>query len=488
MEKLLQHWTTYSIFFIAAFLFVFLFSCTTSPMYEHYPFWFHGDSGIFQEMGVCLVKGGTPYVDLFDHKGPVLWFIQAFGIWISPHWGFVLLQTIFLFFTVVIWHKTIQLFIDKQTHAFLILGLGLFFLMCFYSRGNLCEEWSLPFISWPIYLLIKSIKSGSTLSFLDSLISGVCIGVLALIRMNNMAPFLGFMLWYFIMLVKESKWRPVIFNALSIAVGVFAVFIPCISFYYFKAGWHGVEEMLYGTFGFNFIYIAGKENWSIVQWLQYYIPMAGFLIITCLCIRKDNIDITVPTIVSYIITFLAIGNKQFWHYLMIIIPIIIVTICLLFKLSSKSGFVILGIVFILCCIVGYNAVDCLAHRLLGNPVNTELNDGFHRFVTSISPEERESIYNENLNHMGAGLFADERICQCNRFLSKHHYESSPRLNDYYKTHGIKELQPTWILTQSPRPVLTDDYMACNYTLADSIPGGEFDNIWCWKKNNKELNQ
>lgn len=84
MKNVPYNWLPYVILLFAAVLFLFLFSCTTSPLYEHHPFWFRGDCGIFQEIGVYLIHGGTPYVDLFDHKGSLLWFIQALGIWISP--------------------------------------------------------------------------------------------------------------------------------------------------------------------------------------------------------------------------------------------------------------------------------------------------------------------------------------------------------------------------------------------------------------------
>lgn len=472
----------YCLLFVTAFLFVLFFSCTTSPFYEHYPFWFHGDSGIFQEMGVCILQGGTPYVDLFDHKGPILWFLQALGIWISPNWGLMALQSFFLFATLILWYKTIRLYIEKKWVIILILGLGIFFLMCFYMRGNLCEEWSLPFISWPIYIYSKRHKKSSILSISDSFIVGLCVGILALIRMNNMAPFLGFVLWFYIIQIKESKWKQLIHSSLAMIVGVIVIFIPCILYYYCKASWYGVEEMLFGTFGFNFNYISDHKDWGIVQWIQYNIPIAGLLLITCLCITKNYSGITIPTIISFIITYLTFGNRMFYHYIMIFIPLSIVTLCLLFKSYSKIGFIILGVVIIQGGIVGYNAIDCLAHRLLGNPVNTELNDGFHRFVNSIHTEERKSIYNKGLNHMGPGLFADENIIQCNRFIYKQHYELSPRLRKYQESHDIKYLKPVWVLTQSLKPITTDSYLLSNYSICDSIPGGEFEPIWCWKRN------
>ena len=35
------------------------------------------DSCVFKQMGLAILSGKTPYLDLFDHKGPVIYFINA---------------------------------------------------------------------------------------------------------------------------------------------------------------------------------------------------------------------------------------------------------------------------------------------------------------------------------------------------------------------------------------------------------------------------
>ena len=131
---------------------------------------------------------------------------------------------------------------------------------------------------------------------------------------------------------------------------------------------------------------------------------------------------------------------------------------------------------------GYDAFDHLAFRLLGKQANTEINDGFHKFISSIPIDERNSIYNDDLECIGSGLFAKENTYQCNKIIYSTHIDHSDYLKKYEESHGIKDLNPIWVLTQSPRPETTDEYLIANYTLADSIPGGEFDPIWCWRKN------
>lgn len=480
------NWATYGILFIAAFLFVFLFSCTTSPLYEHYPFWFHGDSGIFQEMGVCLAQGGTPYLDLFDHKGPILWFIQALGIVISPRWGIVILQTLFLSVTLILWYKSVHIITQRQIASLFISILGLFFLMAFYQRGNLCEEWSLPFISLPIFFYILRWKTVSSYKHLDCFIIGLCVGILAMIRLNNTAPIIGFVLWHIIYCIKRKEYRRLWNDIAIICCGIAIVLFVCSVFYFIKAGWPGVYGMLYGSFLFNFIYIK-KSN--VLPWgtlIQHYIPSVCFIIITIIFLirKRTYLNIVVPMLISYIVTLCAIGLLGFIHYMILFIPLFIITMGLSFEISTKPAYIFYFITIIQVAILGYDAVDHLLFRLRGKKANTEINDGFHRFISSLPSNERKSIYNAGLNHIGAGLFADENIYQSNRIIYKGHTDISKRLQDYEATHGIKELQPIWVLTQSSRPKVSDEYMAHHYTLADSIPGGEFDPIWCWKKNNE----
>lgn len=495
MKNAQYNWLTYGILLLAAVLFVFLFSCTTSPLYEHHPFWFRGDSGIFQELGICLLQGGIPYIDLWDHKGPVLWFIQALGIWISPSWGIMALQSLSLSCTLVLWYKISRLIVKNHGVSIVVALLGLLFLLAFYERGNLCEEWCLSFISLPIYLYFRRWKKAQTnqplYTSLDSFITGLCVGVIAMIRLNNTAPIIGFVLWDFVACIKHKEYKRLWTNIVAICGGMLIIFAGCALFYLIKAGWNGVYEMIYGTFIFNFLYFEEKSSLPFLSTIQHYIlPVAFILILILLAFKnKKNNTVILPCLVSFVATILAIGSCEFWHYTMIFIPLFVVVFGLTIQGKNIVGLIILGFALLYSCFVGYEAADHLLFRLRGKTANTEINDGFHRFIKSIPENECKSIYNNGLNHMGAGLFADENIYQCNRIIYASIYYSihtdiSPRLQEYQKTHGIEQLKPIWVLTQGPKPIASDEYMQTHYSLTDSIPGGEFDPIWCWKKNSQ----
>lgn len=487
-DNIIPNWITYGILLIATFIFIFFFSTTTSPLYEHYPFWYWGDSGIFQEMGICLLSGGTPYIDLFDHKGPILWFIQAWGIGISHRFGLMLLQTISLFFTLLTWFKTALILCGKQFTSLITAILTLIFLLAFYEHGNLCEEWSLPFISISIYLYLKRWKAEPhskqpIFKHTDAFIMGLCVGIIAMIRLNNTAPLIGFALWHFIRCIQQKEYKRMWNDIALIIAGMAIIFVLCSLYYLIKAGWTGVYEMIYGTFIYNIKYFNLHNHHSSSFLFKYIIPI-GFMVFTVICTfrTKTYKNILLPLIISYILTFISLGKLDYGHYIMIFIPLFVISSCLINNFGERWIYILPLFFIILSIKTGYNAIDYLLFRLKGRTsYNIELKDGFHRFVTSIDPNERKSIYNSELYHMGSSLFADENIYQCNRFIYQDHIDLSPKFQEYAETHGIKELQPIWILTQSPRPEISDDYFATHYTIADSIPGGEYAPIWCWRK-------
>ena len=58
------------------------------------------DSGVFLYTARQILSGDVPYRDIWDHKGPVLYFINVIGLLIEPDspWGVWLVETTLLLF------------------------------------------------------------------------------------------------------------------------------------------------------------------------------------------------------------------------------------------------------------------------------------------------------------------------------------------------------------------------------------------------------
>lgn len=84
------------ILLICSIIFVTCFSYCTSPLYKYY---YGGDSAQFLTIGKLWYDGKVPFIDVFDHKGPLIFFIDMLGYYIGggQKFGIVIIQVIFIF-------------------------------------------------------------------------------------------------------------------------------------------------------------------------------------------------------------------------------------------------------------------------------------------------------------------------------------------------------------------------------------------------------
>lgn len=102
-------------------------------------------------MGQLIQNGGTPYVDFFDHKGPVLYFINALGEGIVPGGlGIFFLQIVSSFIVFIYIYKLAHLFVSKL-RAIIVLLLSVFIYSLLMEEGDICEEWELLAIVPSLY-------------------------------------------------------------------------------------------------------------------------------------------------------------------------------------------------------------------------------------------------------------------------------------------------------------------------------------------------
>ena len=103
-----RKFTVFLFSFLVATFFVVLNSDSTSPLLFAYSRWMCLDSDIFQYVGYTITKGQRPYTDIFDHKGLLLYWIEALGYIINPSWGVCVLQVVNLSATIFLWNKILE--------------------------------------------------------------------------------------------------------------------------------------------------------------------------------------------------------------------------------------------------------------------------------------------------------------------------------------------------------------------------------------------
>jgi len=117
------------------------------------------DSGVFLYVGWRLLRGDIPYRDVWDHKPPLIYFIDALGLTLTPNslWGVWLLQGIFIFFTFFLLYKLL----DGEFGTLAALGGTIAFatgLLTILARGNVTEEYALLFQVLCFFLFVRAYK------------------------------------------------------------------------------------------------------------------------------------------------------------------------------------------------------------------------------------------------------------------------------------------------------------------------------------------
>lgn len=114
---------------ILGVLFVFFFSYSTSPLYPDY---YGGDSAQFLTIGKEWMLGRIPYKELFDHKGPFIFFVDMLGFMITGNKsGIVIIQSIFSIITVNALFDLAKLHFNSNRYAITVVVI----FMVIYKRN-----------------------------------------------------------------------------------------------------------------------------------------------------------------------------------------------------------------------------------------------------------------------------------------------------------------------------------------------------------------
>ena len=442
--------------FFVSFVFVVLFSRSTSFLYV-----FEGaDPAIFKQMGLALLRGKTLYIDYFDNKGCILYFIHALGLWLGGDFFILLMQTISLTVTLLIWDKMLALYRDERSRL-IYLGIALFMLFCFYGAGDQTQEWCLPFISYPLLVYFRAYKKTSEIRPLQMFFIGLCFGIITFIQINNACAFLGFIAYLWLQYMLKKDFRKLFQSIGYFIMGWIIIVIPCVLYFYIKAGWNGVYEMVYATFLSNLEYIGVQHGTNWFHWLPYFMFVGFFLLTNILGLYKQR-EILVPILISVLLFIGTFGRLCNSFYLTALLPLCIVS---MMTIDLKAKLVPSLIVVISALFIGSVGIFHFVNDLiLRNEKEIAIYGNFHRCIENIPENERDSIFNYNLIWHGYGMMQHEKLLQCNRVSLGY---DLPTLKEKTSKPASK---PKWILITWNYMVKSDRvFINKYYDLVDSFP-------------------
>ncbi len=290
------------------------------------------DQNCFFTIGKSVLDGKVLYRDIYDQKGPLLFFIHTFAAMISDKnmYGVYLLQIIN--FAVILGYvgKISDLFLNRKYNRLVISITGLVIVTAFcYSRGDNAEEFCMPFLLIALYHMILYLNSNQEkLPNKILLLHGILASCILWIKFTLLGFYIGWVLVVGIAIWKRKGFLECFKGAFFFLVGMLVGSIPY--FLYFALN-DSVGEFLYAYFYTNiFMYssqITALEKvmyffTNDIMWNPVFTPLIlwGLLYFS----RSKTLEINQETKIGLIVTavltyfFVFIGGTRYKYYLLIL--------------------------------------------------------------------------------------------------------------------------------------------------------------------------
>lgn len=348
-------------FAIAVFsiLFILLLSNSTSPLFRWYEISI--DPAWYEVIGRNWLEGRLPYRDLFDHKGPLLFAINALGYIITGNrYGIMLIQIPCIFFSIT--YSLLMLRIEYNRKQAVCLSAIVFIcLLPAYCDGDNDEEYALPFLFASYYYGYLFLKRYSSTGCTDfnvyiPFIFGISLGVCFMTVITNATGVCAFAVGIAIILIKQKEWNNL---AKAIALFICGVAVVAVPFFIYFAVKNALSDFWYGFWTFSVKYaknFKGGLTISLNSLLVYSWPwlLVATTLASCATNKKNRI-IRIPFLLAGIasaVYFVFTAGPL--HYPMTTIPYIAIILNIIKFDSStnakalvKAQHGILALVFIL---------------------------------------------------------------------------------------------------------------------------------------------
>lgn len=213
-------------------VFLLFFGSKMSPFYASNEW---ADPNIYFNVAKGMLNGKTLYTEIFDHKGPFIFFIYGIGYFISntSFFGMFLIQIINWTILLIFVYLTAKLYLN-QAFSFIISIIFSLFLMKLIKAGGSAEEFILTWECISLYYFIKFFKKDnlSVHPPIYMLIHG-CLCSMTLLTKINLVMFWFFpLLFIFISILWNKNFKNFFLNVTYFIVGCLIIFSPVIFYLY----------------------------------------------------------------------------------------------------------------------------------------------------------------------------------------------------------------------------------------------------------------
>lgn len=395
-----------------------------------YPMNDWGDANCFFTVGKAITKGKVLYKDIFEQKGPMLYFLYALAYKISPSsfLGAYITETLSFSAFLYTANRCLRLYTQKK-----ILHLGLLPLLAFtvslsvaFYHGGSVEELSLFCLTYGMYLFLrmeKELEVSKGMHFL----CGVAIGFVFWIKYTVLGLFAGGFVYIFYRLIKKKKYgnigRICLYNLLGfvfISLPVLAYFLHTDSLKWLWQGYFYNNIFVYSDSRFILVKLALTLAYTAVS-LALNFPYSVFAVLGILWLFRSRTKEAklVAFMAGFSAFFIYFGGVNYKYYGL---PLCVFAIFGLYaaaewmhkhnKLKAKLFAFVLAVLPMFSYLLGHNTY------LIGYEKSDMPQ---YKFAETINKVDSPTLF--NYGFLDGGFYFAADILPSNKYFCKLNFES-----------------------------------------------------------------
>ena len=247
------------------------------------------DVNCFFTVGRGMLDGMVPYRDLYEQKGPVLYFVYAIIALFSEnsYVGVYLLEVVtfglFLYYS----GKLAQLYVGTSKVVYFLIAILAAAVVTSWSftHGGSVEQNTLFFLVYGMYSVLRALREKRSLSFKEAFANGIFAGIILWVKYTTLGFYLGLALFVLIWYLTDARLR----GKLLLTIGQFLLGVGAVSavvLAYFA--FHGAIGDLFTVYFYDNIFLYAEEVegsrletiWDCLQYAIKYNTNYGWLIWT----------------------------------------------------------------------------------------------------------------------------------------------------------------------------------------------------------------
>lgn len=225
-----EYLKSYAFCLICSLIFFLLFGFN-SPLYDFNP---QSDYQWFITMGRSLLAGKIPYRDLFEQKGPIVYFVTAFAcLFPNPSFIILLIETICMsLFCFICYRICIKRLNKLKTYISILIMLAIIFLWPnhMYSSTTV-EEFSLPIYAYFLLCWLEFLFEHQNWNQKRALCLGICFGIILWSKYTSFYFMIIPLVIWFVISILHHNYFNLVFNIAAILTGILIITLPIIIFF-----------------------------------------------------------------------------------------------------------------------------------------------------------------------------------------------------------------------------------------------------------------